>query len=48
VWIETLIRWMGEENLLQNEVDYDSVVDLSMAESYPGYPGWEHLDEEAE
>ena len=48
VWIETLIRWMGEEDLLQGEVDYDSVVDLSMAESYPGYPGWEHLEEEAE
>jgi len=46
VWIETLIRWMDEENLLQNEVDYDSVVDLSMAEAYPGYPGWEHLDQE--
>jgi len=44
VWIETLIRWMGEEDLLQNEVDYDAVVDLSMAESYPGYPGWEHLE----
>lgn len=44
VWIQTLIGWMQEEDLLQKEVDYDSVVDLSMAESYPGYPGWEHLE----
>jgi ABC-type nitrate/sulfonate/bicarbonate transport system substrate-binding protein len=48
IWIETLIGWMGEEKLLQGDVAYDTVVDLSMAESYPGYPGWEHLEQEAQ
>lgn len=45
VWIETLIDWMEEDGLLQKEVAYDDVVDLSLAESYPGYPGWEKLDQ---
>jgi NitT/TauT family transport system substrate-binding protein len=48
VWIQTLIGWMAEENLLQKEVDYDSVVDLSMAESYPGFPGWEKIKQKAQ
>lgn len=43
IWIETLLKWMKEDNLLQNPVAYDDAVDLSMAESYPGYPGYEHL-----
>lgn len=43
IWIETLMDWMKKGNLLQNEVAYESVVDLSLAESYPGYPGWEKI-----
>lgn len=43
VWIQTLIGWMKEDKLLQKDVAYDDVVDLSMAKSYPGYPGWEKI-----
>ncbi len=43
VWIETLIKWMQEEKIIRKAVKYDDVVDLSMAKSYPGYPGWEKL-----
>lgn len=43
VWIETLLKWMKEDNLLQKPVAYEDAVDLSMAESYPGYPGYEKL-----
>jgi hypothetical protein len=34
---------MNEDKLIQNPVVYDQLVDMSMAESYPGYPGWEKL-----
>lgn len=43
VWVETLIKWMTEEKIVRKKVAYDDVVDLSMAKSYPGYPGWEKL-----
>ena len=43
VWIETLLKWMKEDNLLQKPITYEDAVDLSMAESYPGYPGYEKL-----
>lgn len=43
VWIETLLKWMKEDNLLQKPVAYEDAVELSMAESYPGYPGYEKL-----
>ena len=43
VWIETLLKWMKEDNLLQKPVAYEDAVDLSMAESYPGYPGYKKL-----
>ena len=43
VWIDALIGWMKEDGLLQKEVKYEDVVDLKLAESYPGYPGWEKL-----
>jgi hypothetical protein len=42
-WIEALIGWMKEDGLLQKPVSYDDAVDLSLAESYPGYPGYEKL-----
>ena len=42
-WIETTMAWMNEDKLIQNPVKYDDVVDMSMAASYPGYPGWEKL-----
>ena len=43
VWIETLIRWMKEEKLIQKDVAYKDVVDFSLQDSYPGYPGYEKL-----
>lgn len=43
VWVETTIKWMTEDKLIQKPVAYKDVVDMSMAESYPGYPGWEKL-----
>ena len=43
VWIETLIRWMSEEKLIQKKVTYKDVVDFSLQDSYPGYPGYEKL-----
>jgi ABC-type nitrate/sulfonate/bicarbonate transport system substrate-binding protein len=43
VWIDTLIKWMNEDKLLQKPVGYSDVVDMSLAETYPGYPGWEKL-----
>ena len=43
VWIETLIRWMTEEKLIQKKVTYKDVVDFSLQDSYPGYPAYEKL-----
>ena len=43
VWMDTLIKWMTEDKLLQKPVVYDDLVDMSLAESYPGYPGWEKM-----
>jgi NitT/TauT family transport system substrate-binding protein len=42
-WVETTMKWMTEDKLIQNPVSYDSLVDSSFARSYPGYPGWEKL-----
>ena len=36
VWIETTIKWMTEDKLIQKAVAYDDVVDMSLAKSYPG------------
>jgi len=43
VWIEALLGWMAQDNLLQKPVKYEDAVDLSMVESYLGYPGYEKL-----
>lgn len=43
VWIDTTMSWMTEDKLIQKPVKYEDVVDMSMAASYPGYPGWEKL-----
>jgi ABC-type nitrate/sulfonate/bicarbonate transport system substrate-binding protein len=43
VWVETLIQWMKEENLIQKPVSYKDVVDFSLQDSYPGYPAYEKL-----
>jgi ABC-type nitrate/sulfonate/bicarbonate transport system substrate-binding protein len=43
VWVETTIKWMTEDKLIQKPVAYKDLVDMSMAESYPGYPGWEKI-----
>lgn len=43
IWIETLIRWMTEEKVLKKKVTYDEVVDFSLQDGYPGYPGWNKL-----
>jgi ABC-type nitrate/sulfonate/bicarbonate transport system substrate-binding protein len=42
-WVETTIKWMTEDKLIQKPVAYKDVVDMSMAQSYPGYPGWEKI-----
>ncbi len=41
VWIDTLIKWMKEDGILQKDITYDQVTDFSLQEGYPGYPGWE-------
>ncbi len=41
VWIDTLIKWMKEDGILQKDTTYDQVTDFSLQEGYPGYPGWE-------
>jgi NitT/TauT family transport system substrate-binding protein len=41
VWIDTLIKWMKQDDLLQKDVTYDQVTDFSLQEGYPGYPGWQ-------
>ena len=43
VWIDTLIRWMTEEDILKSKVTYEQVTDFTLQEGYPGYPGWEKL-----
>jgi NitT/TauT family transport system substrate-binding protein len=42
-WMETTIKWMTEDKLIQKPVAHKDVVDMSMAEAYPGYPGWEKI-----
>ena len=42
-WVEANIKWMTEDKLIQKPVTYDQVVDMTMAEAYPGYPGWEKI-----
>lgn len=42
-WLESLLGWMKEDRLLQRDIGYDQCVDLSLANSYPGYPGYEKL-----
>jgi ABC-type nitrate/sulfonate/bicarbonate transport system substrate-binding protein len=41
VWIDTLIKWMKQDGILQKDVTFDQVTDYSLQEGYPGYPGWE-------
>jgi ABC-type nitrate/sulfonate/bicarbonate transport system substrate-binding protein len=43
VWMDTLIKWMTEDKLIQKPVVMNELVDMSIAESYPGYPGWEKM-----
>jgi ABC-type nitrate/sulfonate/bicarbonate transport system substrate-binding protein len=43
VWVDATIKWMSDDKLIQKPVAYGDVIDMSMAESYPGYPGWEKL-----
>jgi ABC-type nitrate/sulfonate/bicarbonate transport system substrate-binding protein len=43
VWIDTTISWMTEDKLIQKPVKPEDVVDMSLAASYPGYPGWEKI-----
>lgn len=42
VWIDTLIKWMKEDNLLEKNVTYDQVTDFSLQEGYR-YPGWKTI-----
>lgn len=41
IWIDTLIKWMKEDGILQKDVTYEQVTDFSLQDGYPGYPGWE-------
>jgi ABC-type nitrate/sulfonate/bicarbonate transport system substrate-binding protein len=43
VWIDTLIKWMKEDNLLRKPVKYEDVAYPDLAKSYPGYPGYEKI-----
>jgi ABC-type nitrate/sulfonate/bicarbonate transport system substrate-binding protein len=43
LWMDTLINWMREDKLIQKPVSVKDLVDMSYAESYPGYPGWEKM-----
>jgi ABC-type nitrate/sulfonate/bicarbonate transport system substrate-binding protein len=43
VWIDTLIKWMKEDNLLRKPVTYEDVAYPGLAQSYPGYPGYEKI-----
>jgi NitT/TauT family transport system substrate-binding protein len=43
VWMDALLGWMKEDGLLQKPVSYDEAVDMSLADSYPGYLGYEKL-----
>ena len=40
VWIDTLIKWMKEDKILQKNMTYEQVTDFSLQKGYPGYPGW--------
>lgn len=42
-WVETTMKWMAEDKLIQKPVKYEELVDPTLAASYPGYPGWEKL-----
>ena len=42
-WIDVLIGWMRDEKLIQKPIKYEDVVDFSLQDSYPGYPGWEKI-----
>ena len=42
-WIDALMGWMKEDGLLQKPVTYEEAIDTSLADSYPGYPGYEKL-----
>ena len=44
VWINTTLKWMNDDKLIQKPVAYEDIVDMSLAESYPGYPGWEKIE----
>jgi NitT/TauT family transport system substrate-binding protein len=43
VWVETLIGWMRKNDIIQRDVKYEDVVDTSLQDGYPGYPGWEKM-----
>lgn len=43
VWMDALLGWMKDDGLLQKAISYDEAVDMSLADSYPGYPGYEKL-----
>lgn len=42
IWIDTLIKWMKEDQLLKKNVTYDQVTDFSLQKGYK-YPGWETI-----
>jgi NitT/TauT family transport system substrate-binding protein len=43
VWIETLQTWMKKNDIIQKTARYEDLVDFSLQDGYPGYPGWEKM-----
>jgi ABC-type nitrate/sulfonate/bicarbonate transport system substrate-binding protein len=41
VWVETLQAWMKKHDIVQKTAAYEELVDFSLQDGYPGYPGWE-------
>lgn len=41
VWVETLQGWMKKHDIVQKTAAYEELVDFSLQDGYPGYPGWE-------
>ena len=41
VWVETLQAWMKKHDIIQKTAGYEELVDFSLQDGYPGYPGWE-------
>jgi len=43
VWVETLQAWMKKADIIQKTAKYEELIDFSLQDGYPGYPGWEKM-----